>query len=102
MTMLWAISCVDNPNTAVLREKHIQPHRTYLDDRKNILVLGGATLTDDGSQATGSMFIVNARDRAEAKAFSDADPFTQAGIFASVSITRVRKSQWNPDAAENA
>jgi uncharacterized protein YciI len=102
MTMLWAISCVDNASTAALREKHMRPHRKYLDDRKNILVLGGATLTDDGSEATGSLFIVNVRHRSEAEAFSDADPFTRAGVFANVSITRVRKSQWNPDAAENA
>jgi uncharacterized protein len=100
--MLWVISCVDNPNTAALRETHMQLHRKYLDDRKDILVLGGATLTDDGREATGSLFIVNAGNRAEAAAFSNADPFTQARIFASVSITRVRKSQWNPDTGENA
>jgi uncharacterized protein YciI len=99
--MLWAISCVDHPDTAVLREQHMQPHRKYLDERKDILVLAGATLTDDGSEATGSMFIVNVQTRVEAKAFSDADPFTEAGVFANISITRMRKSQWNPKAAED-
>jgi uncharacterized protein YciI len=97
--MLWAISCVDDPDTAALREQHMQPHRKYLDDRKDVLVLAGATLTDEGSTATGSLFIVNLRSRTEAEAFSDGDPFTQAGVFAKVSITRMRKSQWNPEAA---
>jgi uncharacterized protein YciI len=100
--MLWAISCVDHPDTAALRDRHMKPHRAYLDGRKDILVLAGATLSDDGTGATGSLFIVNAASRAEAKAFSDNDPFKQVGVFASVSITRMRKSQWNPSAAENA
>jgi uncharacterized protein YciI len=100
--MLWAITCVDNRDTAVLREQHMQVHRAYLDRQNSILVLGGATLTDNGEQATGSLFIINVRNRVEAAAFSASDPFTQAGVFSSVSITRIRKSQWNPKAAENA
>jgi hypothetical protein len=100
--MLWAITCFDNRDAAMLREQHMQVHRAYLDHQKSILVLGGATLTDSGEQATGSMFIINVPNRVEAKAFSDSDPFTQAGVFSSVTITRMRKSQWNPTAAENA
>jgi uncharacterized protein YciI len=40
--------------------------------------------------------------RAKAKAFSDGDPFTKAGVFAAITITRMRKGQWNPGAAEGA
>ena len=100
--MLWAISCTDKPNTAPIREKVVQPHRDYLQSQKAILVLAGATQNDDGTQAIGSLFVVNVGSRAEAKAFSDGDPFTQTGVFASITITRMRKGQWNPDAAEGA
>lgn len=100
--MLWTISCVDKPNTAAIRDKHLQPHRAYLQSQKNILVLAGATQNDDGTQAIGSLFVVNVNSRAEAKKFSDGDPFTQNGVFASVTITRMRKGQWNPAAAEGA
>lgn len=100
--MLWAISCVDMPNTAAIREKFLQPHRDYLQSQKRILVLAGATQTDDGKEATGSLFVVNVNSRAEAKAFSDGDPFTQNGVFKSIIITRMRKGQWNPGAAEGA
>ena len=100
--MLWAISCIDKPNTVAVRDTHLQPHRSYLQSQTRILVLAGATLTDDGKAATGSMFIVNVSSRAEAQAFSGSDPFTQAGVFASVTISRMRKSQWNPEAAESA
>jgi uncharacterized protein YciI len=100
--MLWVISCIDKPNTAAIRDSVLQPHRDYLGSKKDILVLAGATQTDDGKTAIGSCFIVNVNSRAEAKAFSDGDPFTQNGVFASITITRMRKGQWNPGAAEGA
>jgi uncharacterized protein len=100
--MLWAIVCVDKPNTAAAREKVLQPHRDYLGSQKKILVLAGATQNDDGTQAIGSLFILNVGSRAEAKKFSDGDPFTKEGVFASITITRMRKGQWNPEAAEGA
>ncbi len=100
--MLWAISCTDKPDTAAIRDKVLQPHRDYLQSRKNILVLAGATQNDDGTVAIGSLFVVNVNSRDEAKKFSDGDPFTQNGVFASITITRMRKGQWNPAAAEGA
>ncbi len=100
--MLWAIVCVDKPNTAVIRETVLQPHRDYLASQKNILILSGATQSDDGTQAIGSLFILNVNSRAEAKKFSDGDPFTQNGVFTNITITRMRKGSWNPGVAESA
>jgi uncharacterized protein YciI len=100
--MLWAIHCVDNPNTAAIREEHLSTHRDYLKSRKNILVLSGATQNDEGTEATGSMFILHVNSRAEAQAFSDDDPFTRNNVFATVTITRMRKGNWNPETAEGA
>jgi hypothetical protein len=100
--MLWVISCTDNPNTAAIRDSVLQPHRDYLGSQKHILVLAGATQNDEGTEAIGSLFVVNVNSRAEAKQFSDGDPFTQKGVFKSITITRMRKGQWNPGAAEGA
>lgn len=100
--MLWVISCTDNPNTAAIRDSVLQPHRDYLGSQKHILVLAGATQNDEGTEAVGSLFVVNVNSRDEAKRFSDGDPFTQKGVFKSITITRMRKGQWNPGAAEGA
>ncbi len=100
--MLWVIFCNDKPNTAAIREKHLLPHREFLQSQKGILVLAGATQSDDGKEAIGSLFVVNVNSREQAKAFSDGDPFTQNGVFSSITITRMRKGQWNPEAAEGA
>ena len=100
--MLWIVSCTDKPNTAAISDSVLQSHRDYLGSQKKILVLAGATQNDDGTAAIGSLFVLNINSRAEAKAFSDGDPFTQKGVFASITITRMRRGQWNPDAAEGA
>ena len=47
-----------------------------------------------------TLFVVNANSRAEAQAFVDGDPFTQAGYFTDMKITRLRKGLWNPEAME--
>jgi len=100
--MLWAISRVAAPNFAAMREKGLQAHLDYLHSQKSILVVSGATLTDDGKEVTGSLLVINVNSRAEAKGFVDGDPFTKAGMFTSAMITRMRKGQWNPRAAEGA
>lgn len=100
--MLWAISRKAAPDFASKREKGLQAHLDYLHSQKGILVLSGATLADDGKEIVGSLLIVNVNSRAEAKAFVDSDPFQKAGMFTNVTITRMRKGQWNPQAAEGA
>ena len=100
--MLWAISRVAAPNFAAMREKGLQAHIDYLHSQKKILVVSGATLSDDGKEPTGSLLVIHVNSRAEAQAFVDADPFQKAGMFTKVTITRMRKGQCNPQAAEGA
>lgn len=100
--MLWAITRVAGRDFATKREQGLQAHLDYLRSQKGILVLSGATLIDDGTEVIGSLLIVNVGSRAEARAFVDADPFQKAGMFTKVTIARMRKGQWNPQAAEGA
>ena len=100
--MLWAIARVAAPDFAAKREQGLKAHLDYLHSQKKILVVSGATLADDGKEIVGSLLIVNVGSRAEAQAFADADPFQKAGMFTHVTITRMRKGQWNPRAAEGA
>ncbi len=100
--MLWAISRVAASDFAAKREKGLQPHIDYLRSQKNILVISGATTSDDGKEFVGSLLIVNTKTRAEAQAFVDGDPFTKAGMFTKVTITRMNKGQFNPQACEGA
>lgn len=94
--MIWAIQCADKPNSTEQRMKLRPAHLEYLKAQDAMIVLAGATLTDDGETMTGSSFVVQADSRGAVEAFSAGDPFTKGGLFASVSITRLRKGIWNP------
>ena len=97
--MLYAVHCVDAKGVDELRNKHLAPHREYLVGQKHILVVGGALFTEGTDELLGSLYIVNVANRDAAVAFSKSDPFTQAGVFGTVTITAMRKSHWNPGSA---
>ncbi len=97
--MLYIIYQVDKPDSEPLRAQARVAHFAYLDRHKDILVLGGALLADENDSRLGSVLIVNVPSRAAADAFSESEPFRKAGLFQSVSVTRMRRGQWNPEAA---
>jgi uncharacterized protein YciI len=97
--MLYIIYQQDAPGSAAIRARVKQAHFDYLEKHRDILVLGGAMLADDGVERTGSVLILNVPDRAAAEAFSAGEPLRSAGVFKSVQITRMRRGQWNPAAA---
>jgi len=83
----------------VVRAANREAHFAYLERHRDILVLGGALLDDDGSKRTGSCLIINVAGRAQAEDFSRNEPFRKAGLFKSIKVTRMRRGQWNPAAA---
>jgi len=97
--MLYIIYQEDGPGSKELREIHKPAHFAYLETHRDILVLGGAMLADDDEARIGSVLILNVPNRAAAEAFSANEPLREAGTFASVKIARMRRGQWNPDAA---
>src|SRR5262245_25416555 len=97
--MLYIIYQVDRPDGATVRAANREAHFAYLEKHRDIMVLGGALLADDNTTRTGSVLNINVPDRAAAEAFSRDEPFRKAGLFQSVTITRMRRGQWNPAAA---
>ena len=97
--MLYIIYQEDKEGGEAIRAAAKESHLAYLERHRNILVLGGALLADDGVKRLGSCLVLNVANRAAAEAFSAEEPFRKAGLFKSVKITRMRRGQWNPAAA---
>ncbi|HMH19980.1 MAG TPA: YciI family protein [Burkholderiales bacterium] len=97
--MLYIIYQEDRPDGLAVRNATRDTHLAYLDKHKDILVLGGGLLAEDGATRTGSVLIINVPDRKAAEAFSANEPFRKAGLFHTVKISRMRRGQWNPGAA---
>jgi len=100
--VLYIIYQEDRPDSAAIRAAQREAHFAYLERHKDILVLGGATLAEDGAMRIGSVLIINVPDRAAADAFSENEPFRKAGLFSTVKVSRMRRGQWNPNAAPNS
>src|SRR5262245_52877126 len=77
-SMLYLIYGVDGPDGARIRAATRDAHFAYLERHRDILVLGGATLADDGIARTGSVLIINVASREEADAFARDEPFHKA------------------------
>jgi uncharacterized protein len=88
--MQFAIYCIDKPNAAQLRTATRAAHLEYIDATTIEVTLAGPLLGADGAMQ-GSLFIVEANDRAEAERFSEADPYRKAGLFERVEIRGFRK-----------
>jgi uncharacterized protein YciI len=95
--MPYAIQTQDKPGTAQLRSDTRAAHLEYLTTNKHRLLAAGALINDDGTGGSGGILIVDTDDRKEAERFINEDPFTKAGLFAKVSVTRWRKAFFNKE-----
>ena len=93
--MPYVIVTKDKPNSLSLRTEVRAVHLDYLTQHQAKLLAAGALLEDDGSGGTGGVIIYDTEDRAEAERFIQDDPFTKAGLFESVQVTRWRKAFFN-------
>lgn len=90
--MPYVIVTTDKPDSLALREQVRAEHIDYLTRHKARLLAAGAQIDDDGRGGRGGVIILDTDDRAEAEAFIQGDPFTAAGLFESVQVTRWRKA----------
>jgi uncharacterized protein YciI len=82
---LFCITCLDNPGVLDRRVALRPDHVAYLKTQMDLIRLAGPQLDADGKMC-GSLFVIEAPDRAAAEAFSNGDPFKRQGVFGQVEI----------------
>jgi hypothetical protein len=82
---LFVLYCEDKPGALDLRLATRPAHLDYLKTQTGKIRLGGPLLDANGDMA-GTMMVIEAEDLAAAEAFSAADPYRKAGLFAVVRI----------------
>ena len=91
---LFALHALDLPGALPARLEHYAAHRAFIETEAEhgiSIVMSGPLQTDDGEMMTGSLFIIEAPDRATIEAFVAADPFTREAVWGEVSITRFHR-----------
>jgi uncharacterized protein YciI len=95
--MPYAIQTKDKAGSSQVRADNRAVHIEYLTANKHLLLAAGALIEDDGTGGSGGLLIVDTDDRKEAERFINNDPFTKAGLFEKVTITRWRKAFFNKE-----
>ena len=89
--MLFALTCLDKPNSAATRAENRPAHLDYARGWGARVVIAGPLLADDAKTPVGSLLILDLPSRAEAERFAADDPYAKAGLFQSVTIRGWRK-----------
>ncbi|MFN4278115.1 MAG: YciI family protein [Ferrovibrio sp.] len=84
--MLFCFYNLDKPGAADLRLKWRPVHKDYLAKVADRIAFAGPLLADDGTTMQGSLLVIDFPDRAAAEEWLRHEPFTQNGVYASVSI----------------
>lgn len=90
--MPYVIETWDKPHHASLRVRVRPDHLEFLAEHASRLLACGAKLHDDGTDLGGGFYVLDTEDRLEAEQFIAADPFSAAGLFQRVTVTRWRKA----------
>jgi uncharacterized protein YciI len=88
--MLFVIHALDGEGALPQRLAHYDAHKAFLSDTTAFgvrIVMSGPLTTGDGETMIGSLFVVEAPDRASVERFNAADPFNAAQIWQRVTIT---------------
>ena len=81
---LYTIICLDRLDAGDLRAATRSAHLAFVREASRVR-LGGPFLDDQGRMA-GSMMVVEGTSLDDVSAFAQADPYAQAGLFASVDV----------------
>lgn len=82
---VFALHCLDRPDTAALRAATRPAHLAYVRAKAGEYRFG-AYLLDEAGAMCGSLMAVDCPDLAAARRFSAQDPYTRAGLFARIDI----------------
>lgn len=89
--MNFLILASDRPGRESVRDE-LRPKRIqWLRANRHRLVAAGGQVDDFNRHVHGGLMIIEAKDRAEAEAFANEDPFTPAGLYEKVEVVRWRK-----------
>jgi uncharacterized protein len=97
--MLFVVHALDRKDILPTRAKHYRAHRIHLDKANDYnvdVVTAGTLVADDGESPVGSIFVIDAADRATADAFAHSDPYHVNGVWERVSIHRYNKKRGTP------
>ena len=94
--MHFVVHAVDRPDALATRAKHYRAHRIHLDQAGQhsvAVVTAGTLVAADGETPVGSLFILEANDRAAIDTFTNSDPYRLNGVWERVDVHYYNKKR---------
>jgi uncharacterized protein YciI len=86
--MLFCLHIMDKPGRVDKRVSLVDEHRAYQKECGVEITLSGPLMADDGETMIGSMFLIEAPDKAAVEGFIAGDPFTKNDVWGDMTLTR--------------
>jgi uncharacterized protein YciI len=84
--MIYIFHLLDKPDGLELRQRLRPEHKAYLGAMADRIAFAGPLLSDDGATMVGSVLAIDFDSREAAAQWQAAEPFTRAGLYASVQV----------------
>jgi uncharacterized protein YciI len=84
--MIYTFVLLDKANALELRLKLRPTHREYISQVADRIAFAGGLVGDDGETRVGSLLAIDFPSRDAATSWLNDEPFTKAGLYASVQI----------------
>ena len=84
--MIFVFHLIDKPNATALRLELRPVHKEYLAKMGEKVAFAGPLKSDDDQEMVGSLLAIDFPDRAAANEWIRNEPFTKAGVYATVSV----------------
>jgi uncharacterized protein len=97
--MLYVVHAIDKKDMMPTRAKFYRAHRIHLDQAEAHdvgVATAGTLVADDGETPAGSIFVIDAKDRAAVDAFTRSDPYHVNGVWGTVQIHGYNKKRGTP------
>ena len=97
--MLFVIHATDTSRGMPTRAKFYRAHRIHLDQAEQHgvdVITAGTLVADDGETPVGSIFVIDAKDRAAVDAFTRSDPYHVNKVWETVQIHGYNKKRGTP------
>jgi uncharacterized protein YciI len=97
--MLFVVHATDRKDGIQTRARFYRAHRIHLDQAEQYhvdVVTAGTLIGDDGETPVGSVFVIDAADRAAADAFTRSDPYHVNCVWETVQIHGYNKKRGTP------
>ena len=96
--MFYVAVCLDKPDGLNIHMQNRPARLEHVQTYKKQVRIAGPLLKDDNETPKGSLLIIEAGSIEAAQDILDEDPYTKAGLFASVTLSPWKWVVGNPDA----